>query len=151
MLEVCMFFADVIYVTSLSCCITCQLMPISFFITTQAERSDILSRPSLYKLLYAFEIHRHNWQKAASYIYLYSARLKTEGALGDNHFSSSLVLERLNGLSAAINALHLVHPDFMWIEPLFERDAIQSKHYPSKKAKRTVDEQRKKLFIYLFS
>ncbi|XP_008457194.1 nuclear pore complex protein NUP160 isoform X3 [Cucumis melo] len=107
----------------------------------KAERSDLLSRPSLYKLLYAFEIHRHNWQKAASYIYLYSARLRTEGALGDNQFSSSLVLERLNSLSAAINALHLVHPDFAWIEPLVERDAIQSKHYPSKKAKRTVDEQ----------
>lgn len=107
----------------------------------QAERSDLLSKPSLYKLLYSFEIHRHNWQKAASYIYLYSVRLRTEGTLVDNQLSSSLLLERLNGLSAAINALHLVHPDFAWIEPPVERDAIQSKHYPSKKAKRTVDEQ----------
>ncbi|XP_022155992.1 nuclear pore complex protein NUP160 isoform X2 [Momordica charantia] len=107
----------------------------------KAERSDLLSKPSLYKLLYAFEIHRHNWQKAASYIYLYSVRLRMELALGDNQFSSSLLLERLNGLSAAINALHLVHPDFAWIESPVERDDIQSKHYPSKKAKRTVDEQ----------
>ncbi|XP_022928856.1 nuclear pore complex protein NUP160 [Cucurbita moschata] len=107
----------------------------------KAERSDLLSKPSLYKLLYAFEICRHNWQKAASYMYLYSARLRMEGTLGDNQLSSSLLLERLNGLSAAINALHLVHPNFAWIEPPVERDAIQSKHYPSKKAKRTVDEQ----------
>ncbi|XP_062108027.1 nuclear pore complex protein NUP160 [Humulus lupulus] len=106
----------------------------------KAERSDILARPNLYKLLYSFEMHRHNWRKAASYIYQYSTRLKTEADQRGYQQSSLDLQERLNGLSAAINALHLVHPAYAWIDPMFERP-VHEAHYPSKKAKRTVEEE----------
>ncbi|KAL9253691.1 Nuclear pore complex protein NUP160-like protein [Drosera capensis] len=69
----------------------------------KAACSDILLKPNFYKLLYAYEMRQQNWRKAASYIYLNSAKLVTEAAN-----SPSLALqERLNGISAAINALHL--------------------------------------------
>ncbi|KAE8022771.1 hypothetical protein FH972_008545 [Carpinus fangiana] len=106
----------------------------------KAERSDILAKPNLYKLLYAFEMHRHNWRRAAGYIYLYSARLRTEAALKDYLYTSLVLQERLNGLSAAINALYLVHPVYAWIDPLLEGNSLHNEHYPRKKA-RTMEEQ----------
>ncbi|XP_059445417.1 nuclear pore complex protein NUP160 isoform X2 [Corylus avellana] len=106
----------------------------------KAERSDILAKPNLYKLLYAFEMHRHNWRRAAGYIYLYSARLRTEAALKDYLHTSLVLQERLNGLSAAINALYLVHPVYAWIDPLLEGNSLHNEHYPRKKA-RTMEEQ----------
>ena len=87
-------------------------------------------------------MHRHNWRKAASFIYQYSTRLKAEADQRDYLHSSLDLQERLNGLSAAINALHLVHPAYAWIDPLLERP-VHEERYPSKKAKRTVEEERK--------
>lgn len=106
----------------------------------QAERSDISAKPNLYKLLYAFQLHQHNWRRAANYMYMYSARLKTEAALKDNQGSSMMLQERLNALSAAVNALHLVHPAYAWIDSLTDRNSLTSECYPSKKAKRTPEE-----------
>ncbi|GMY33051.1 nuclear pore complex protein NUP160 isoform X1 [Fagus crenata] len=106
----------------------------------KAERSDILAKPNLYKLLYTFEMHRHNWRRAAGYMYLYSARLRTEAALKDHQYTALVLQERLNGLSAAINVLHLVHPAYAWIDPLPEGNSLHNEHYPRKKA-RTVEEQ----------
>lgn len=94
-------------------------------------------------MLYAFEMHRHNWQRAATYIYLYSALLRTEAALKDHQRRSLILQERLNGLSAAINALHLVHPAYAWIDPSLEGVSLLKEHYPSKKARLTVHEQGK--------
>ncbi|KAK4272851.1 hypothetical protein QN277_021350 [Acacia crassicarpa] len=105
----------------------------------KAERSDISAKPNLYKLLYTFQMHQHNWRRAANYMYLYSARLRTEVALKDYHGSSLILQERLNALSAAINALHLVHPAHAWIDPPAEGRCLMSEQYPSKKARRTVD------------
>ncbi|KAK1571816.1 hypothetical protein Q3G72_023439 [Acer saccharum] len=34
----------------------------------KAERSDVLAKPNPYKLLYAFEMQRHNWRRAAKYL-----------------------------------------------------------------------------------
>ncbi|KAJ0985190.1 hypothetical protein J5N97_003546 [Dioscorea zingiberensis] len=83
----------------------------------KAERSDISSRPNLYKLLYAFEATHNNWRKAASYMYKYSVRLKKEVALNENRQRSSAALqERLHSLSTAINALQLVDPAYAWID-----------------------------------
>ncbi|KAJ9153482.1 hypothetical protein P3X46_026915 [Hevea brasiliensis] len=107
----------------------------------KAERSDILTKPNPYKLLYAFEMHRHNWRRAASYIYQYSTRLRTELVLKDHQHVSLVLQERLNALSAAINALHLVRPACAWIDPLLEGNSLQIECYPSKKAKKTVKEQ----------
>ncbi|KAJ1392235.1 putative nuclear pore complex protein [Sesbania bispinosa] len=106
----------------------------------KAERSDLSAKPNLYKLLYAFQLHQHNWRRAANYIYMYSARLRTEAALKDNQGGSLMLQERLNALSAAVNALHLVHPAYAWIDPLAERSSPMSENYPSKKAKRSPDE-----------
>ncbi|XP_054791802.1 nuclear pore complex protein NUP160-like isoform X2 [Prosopis cineraria] len=105
----------------------------------KAERSDISAKPNLYKLLYTFQMHQHNWRRAANYMYLYSARLKTEVALKDYHGSSLILQERLNAISAAINALHLVHPAHAWIDPPADGSSLMSEQYPSKKARRTVD------------
>ncbi|KAM5553851.1 hypothetical protein ABKV19_025868 [Rosa sericea] len=107
----------------------------------KAERSDILAKPNLYKLLYAFEMHRHNWRKAASYMYLYSARLRTEASLKGYQQLWQALKEILNGLSAAINALHLVHPAYAWIDPLLERSALHNEQYPSKEARITIEDQ----------
>ncbi|OMO76186.1 Suppressor of auxin resistance [Corchorus capsularis] len=107
----------------------------------KAERTDIAAKPNIYKLLYAFEMHRHNWRRAASYIYLYSARLKTESVLKDQQHTSITLQERLNALSVAVNALHLVHPAYAWIDPLPEGHSLRNEHHPNKKAKKTVQEQ----------
>ncbi|CAJ2672450.1 unnamed protein product [Trifolium pratense] len=106
----------------------------------KAERSDISAKPNLYKLLYAFQLHQHNWRRAANYMYMYSTRLKTEAALKDNQGSSLMLQERLNALSVAVNALHLVHPAYAWIDSLTDQNSLTSECYPSKKAKRTPDE-----------
>ena len=87
-------------------------------------------------------MHRHNWRRAAGYMYLYSARLRTEAALKDHQYTALVLQERLNGLSAAINVLHLVHPAYAWIDPLPEGNSLHNEHYPRKKA-RTVEEQSK--------
>lgn len=107
----------------------------------KAARSDVSTKPSPFKLLYAFEMHRHNWQRAATYIYLYSALLRTEAALKDQQRRSLILQERLNGLSAAINALHLVHPAYAWIDLSLEEISLPKEHYPSKKARLTVYDQ----------
>jgi nuclear pore complex protein Nup160 len=73
-------------------------------------------------------------------MYMYSARLKIEAALKDNQGSSLMLQERLNALSAAVNALHLVHPAYAWIDSLTDRNSLTGECYPSKKAKRTSDE-----------
>ncbi|CAD6248222.1 unnamed protein product [Miscanthus lutarioriparius] len=44
----------------------------------KAERSDLSSRPNLYKVLYSFEAHRNKWRKAAAYMYRYYIRLNRE-------------------------------------------------------------------------
>ncbi|GJU12047.1 nuclear pore complex protein NUP160 isoform X1 [Tanacetum coccineum] len=90
-----------------------------------AERSDVSVKPNPYKLLYAFEMHRHNWRKAASYTYLHSAQLKSETASKDYQVRSLVLQERLNCLSATINALHLVQPSSAWINPKLMMISLQ--------------------------
>ncbi|KAK1430067.1 hypothetical protein QVD17_12562 [Tagetes erecta] len=104
----------------------------------KAERSDISIKPSPYKLLYAFEMHQHNWRKAASYMYFHSAQLKSEADLKDSQLRSLALQERLNCLSATINALHLVRPSSAWFAPLLEGKSTQN---PSKKARINIPEQ----------
>lgn len=106
----------------------------------KAERSDISAKPNVYKFLYAFEMHRHNWRRAAMYIYLYSSRLRVEVATKDMRHLSLALQERLDGLSAAINALHLVQPAYAWIDTLLDGGSRHNEHYPSKKARKTVEE-----------
>ncbi|KAK2644108.1 hypothetical protein Ddye_019303 [Dipteronia dyeriana] len=107
----------------------------------KAERSDVLAKPNPYKLLYAFEMQRHNWRRAASYIYLYSARLRTEPVPKDHRQILLVLQERLNGLSTAINALLLVCPAYAWIDPLLGGNSSMNEHYPSKRAKKLVKGQ----------
>ncbi|TQE02082.1 hypothetical protein C1H46_012310 [Malus baccata] len=107
----------------------------------KADSSDILSNPNLCKLLYAFGMHRHNWRRAVSYMYLFSTRLRTKKTLKDYQHTSMVLKEILNGLSAAINALHLIHPACAWIGPLFERSSLHNELYPSKIAKFKIDRQ----------
>ncbi|PSS21659.1 Nuclear pore complex protein [Actinidia chinensis var. chinensis] len=97
----------------------------------KAGRSDVLAKPNAFKLLYAFEMQRHDWRRAATYIYLYSAQLRTVAALKNHQHRSLILQERLNGLSAAINALHLVHPAYAWIDPLLEESSVPREHYPT--------------------
>lgn len=107
----------------------------------QAERSDVLVKPNPYKLLYAFEMHQHNWRKAATYMYLHSLQLKNEATLKDCQLRSLTLQERLNCLSATINALHLVHPSCAWITPSLQGKSNHKDLYPSKKARITVQDQ----------
>ncbi|KAF6156793.1 hypothetical protein GIB67_033262 [Kingdonia uniflora] len=106
----------------------------------KAERSDIGVIPNPYKLLYAFEMHRHNWRKAATYIYRYSARLRNEVVLEKKQHLSRALQEILNGLSAAINALNLVHPAYAWIDPQLDGYSCPDEHYPNKKARKIGEE-----------
>ncbi|KAK9145964.1 hypothetical protein Sjap_005867 [Stephania japonica] len=107
----------------------------------KAERSDVAVTPSPYKLLYAFEMHRHNWRKAACYIYRYSVRLRGELVSKEQHRISLILQERLNGLSAAINALNLVHAAYAWIDPQFDNNICPDGHYPNKKARKDGEEK----------
>ncbi|KAG0475193.1 hypothetical protein HPP92_014879 [Vanilla planifolia] len=86
----------------------------------KAERSDVFARPNLYKLLYSFEAYRNNWRKAASYIYRYSTRLRNEVDVDDSKRYSVALQGRLEGLSAAINALQLVCHSSAWIESKYD-------------------------------
>lgn len=54
---------------------------------------------------------------------------------------SQVLQERLNGLSAAINALLLVNPEYAWIDSLLEGNSDRNESYPSKKAKKLVKDQ----------
>ncbi|KAL1554859.1 nuclear pore complex protein NUP160-like isoform X1 [Salvia divinorum] len=107
----------------------------------KAERSDTSAKPNPFKLLYAFEVHRHNWRRAASYIYRYSVRLRAEAAVKDHQFRSFTLQERLNGLAAAINALQLVHPSYAWIDAPADDISSDKEIYPNKKARITIPEQ----------
>ena len=70
-------------------------MPI-VFLFLQAERSDLSSRPNLYKVLYSFEAHRNKWRKAAAYMYRYFVRLNREGNAGGSHQLPHVLQERLH-------------------------------------------------------
>lgn len=105
----------------------------------QAERSDLHTKPNPFRLLYAFEMRRHNWCKAASYMYLYSVRLRSEATGKDHQHRSITLQERLNALSVAVNALQLVHSAYAWIEAPAE--ALGNEKYPHKKARMTMPEQ----------
>ncbi|KAL5715188.1 hypothetical protein ACHQM5_017047 [Ranunculus cassubicifolius] len=106
-----------------------------------AERSDVGAKPNPYKLLYSFETHRHNWRRAASYMYRYSSRLRSEVAWKEHQYRSVALQERLNGLSASINALSLVHPAYAWIDPqLDDYSSCLDNTYPNKKARKIVEE-----------
>ena len=86
-------------------------------------------------------------------MYLYSARLRTESVLRDHPHLSLALQERLNGLSAAINALYLVHSACAWINPILGGNPLHNEHYPSKKAKKREEEQCKycnDMRIFLF-
>ncbi|XP_015689514.1 nuclear pore complex protein NUP160 [Oryza brachyantha] len=103
----------------------------------KAERSDLLSRPNLYKVLYSFEAYRNNWRKAAAYMYRYFVRLSREGNAGGARQLSHVLQERLHALSAAINALQLVDPSFAWLDSVCEADDQIS---PSKKPRNLLME-----------
>lgn len=92
-------------------------------------------------MLYAFEVHRHNWRRAASYIYRYSMRLRAERAVKDHQLRSFTLQERLNGLAAAINALQLVHPSYAWIDVPIDDMSPAKETYPNKKARISKPEQ----------
>ncbi|KAH9627148.1 hypothetical protein KSS87_018388 [Heliosperma pusillum] len=106
----------------------------------KAAFADISARPHPYKLLYAFEMHQQNWRKAATYIYLYSVQLKNEMNMRSYQNTSHSLQERLNGISAAINCLHLVHPMYAWISSHLIENDLPSASHPSKRAK-TREEQ----------
>ncbi|KAK4406816.1 Nuclear pore complex protein [Sesamum angolense] len=107
----------------------------------KAERSDVSTKPNPFKLLYAFEMHRHNWRRAASYIYVYSIRLRAEAAVKDHQVRALTLQERLNGIAAAINALQLVHPAYAWIDAPVDETPPDKENYPNKKARITKQEQ----------
>lgn len=105
----------------------------------KAERSDVAAKMNPYKLLYAFETHRHNWRRAASYMYRYASRLRSELSMIDHQHCSVALQERLNGLSAAINALNLVDPDYAWIDPQLDSFSSLDEPYPNKKARKIAE------------
>ncbi|CAL5060334.1 unnamed protein product [Urochloa decumbens] len=103
----------------------------------KAERSDLSSRPNLYKVLYSFEAYRNNWRKAAAYMYRYFVRLNREGNAGGSRQLPHVLQERLHALSAAINALQLVDPSFAWLDSVCEADDQVS---PSKRPRNLLME-----------
>jgi nuclear pore complex protein Nup160 len=54
-------------------------------------------------------MQRHNWRRAAAYMYRYSLRIREESR-------SPNLQEELHGILAAINALQLVDPSNAWFE-----------------------------------
>ncbi|EPS67092.1 hypothetical protein M569_07685 [Genlisea aurea] len=105
----------------------------------KAERTNLFIKPNAFKVLYAFEMHRHNWCRAASFMYLYSMRLRAEASVKNRQLKSSTLQERLNALAAVVNALQLVHPAHAWIAAPFEETSLTEEIYP-KKARITTQE-----------
>lgn len=103
----------------------------------KAERSDLSSKPNLYKVLYSFEAYRNNWRKAAAYMYRYFVRLSREGNAGGTLQLSHVLQERLHALAAAINSLQLVDPSSAWLDSVCEADDQIS---PSKKPRNLLME-----------
>lgn len=110
---------------------------ICLFFVFQAERSDLSSKPNLYKVLYSFEAYRNNWRKAAAYMYRYFVRLSREGDAGGSRQRSHVLQERLHALSTAINSLQLVEPSCAWLDSVCEADDQIS---PSKKSRNLLME-----------
>eukprot|EP01018_Ginkgo_biloba_P012785 Gb_36285 [translate_table: standard] len=106
----------------------------------KAECSDITAKPNPYKLLYAFHMYRHNWRRAASYIYRYTVRMREEGILKVHLQLSYTLQERLQGLTAAINALHLVDPAYAWVDSHQDTSFVSDHLSPSKRARTFTDE-----------
>lgn len=104
----------------------------------KAERSEVFAKPNLYKLLYAFEVYRSNWRKAASYMYRYSVRLRKEASSDNNRLLSSALHERLNALSTAINALQLVDRAYAWIESQHGGNFYSDQGSPNKRVRSSV-------------
>ncbi|WOL19781.1 hypothetical protein Cni_G28583 [Canna indica] len=106
----------------------------------KAERSDISTKPNIYKLLYAFEALQNNWRKAAGYMYRYSLRLKKEASLDGNNQYSSLLQERLHALSSAINSLQQVDRAYAWIESQYGTDLSNYHGLPNKRPRTGLTE-----------
>lgn len=94
--------------------------------------------PNIYKLLYSFESHRSNWRRAATYMYRYTVRLKTETNLKELQQLSSAFEERIWGLSAAISALKLVNPAYAWIDSQHGDYYFSDQHSPNKRARKVL-------------
>ncbi|KAL0919897.1 hypothetical protein M5K25_012023 [Dendrobium thyrsiflorum] len=107
----------------------------------KAELSDIFARPNLYKLLYSFQASRNNWRKAACYIYQYSIRLRNEVSTDDTGKFSAALQERLEGLSAAINALQLVDHASAWIDSKNKNSFSTGQGVPHKRARNVLAEK----------
>jgi len=92
----------------------------------QAENSDVSAKPTPYKLLYSLHMYRHNWRRAAAYMYRYTVRLREESR-------EPALPEELRGLGASINALQLVDPTNAWF------------HLPSRACEWFVPSKRQRL------
>ncbi len=92
----------------------------------QAENSDVSAKPTPYKLLYSLHMYRHNWRRAAAYMYRYTVRLREESR-------EPALPEELRGLGASINALQLVDPANAWF------------HLPSRACEWLVPSKRQRL------
>ncbi|KAK8956245.1 Polyadenylate-binding protein 2 [Platanthera guangdongensis] len=104
----------------------------------KAERSDIFVTPNVYKLLYSFHACRNNWRRAASYIYQYSIRLRNEVNMDDTEKFPAALQERLEGLSAGINALQLADNGSSWIDSNHD-DCFSLNHgLPHKRARNVL-------------
>uniref|UniRef100_A0A453NAC5 Uncharacterized protein n=1 Tax=Aegilops tauschii subsp. strangulata TaxID=200361 RepID=A0A453NAC5_AEGTS len=110
---------------------------ICLFFVCQAERSDLSSKPNLYKVLYSFEAYRNNWRKAAGCMYRYFVRLSREGEAGGGRQLTHVLQEKLHALSTAINSLQLVEPSCAWLDSICEADDQIS---PSKKPRNLLME-----------
>ncbi|KAK8967336.1 hypothetical protein KSP40_PGU005407 [Platanthera guangdongensis] len=104
----------------------------------KAERSDIFVTPNVYKLLYSFHAYRNSWRRAASYIYQYSIRLRNEVNMDDTEKFPAALQERLEGLSAGINALQLADNGSSWIDSNHD-DCFSLNHgLPHKRARNVL-------------
>ncbi|CAM6030468.1 unnamed protein product [Sphagnum balticum] len=92
----------------------------------KAENSDVSAKPTPYKLLYSLHMYRHNWRRAAAYMYRYTVRLREESR-------EPALPEELRGLGASINALQLVDPTNAWF------------HLPSRACEWLVPSKRQRL------
>ncbi|XP_024542730.1 nuclear pore complex protein NUP160 [Selaginella moellendorffii] len=99
----------------------------------KAEYSDVSAKPNVYKLLYAFSLHHHNYRRAAGYMYRYAARMRDEGVSKSRLQVAVAFQEQVNGLAAAINTLSLVSPSSAWIDLQFTIADEKSSSSPSKR------------------
>lgn len=80
------------------------------FLMEKAKKSKLNERPNYFEILYAYNIRRKNYGRAAMAMYEYAIK-----EMSESHYSIASLRQRCRLLLATINALKMVEPQNAWL------------------------------------